>query len=120
MAESCPSNRFQWLKDAGLRRGSHHQGIWRTRRDAARIVRFASGASQGRFQCHPGPYAFTSPMWGGRTRFFRMRRGASSRFRRIAQGDIIGGAWTEVGEAKMARLLNPGGGAARRMDALRG
>ena len=104
---SCRSSRSRWLKEAGF-------GALRVPRDkggagadAAGAVRTADRTLGSGFKRHPGA-ARSFRLCGGRAEHADRPARRDLWFARFVRGDIVGGAWSEIGDGQ-ARRPSPRG-----------
>jgi alkylation response protein AidB-like acyl-CoA dehydrogenase len=95
-----PFEQIQWLKDAGfgaVRVPTEYGGYGATLPELFALLAELAEADSNLTQALRVHFAYVEDVLNSRDRARRERW-----FKRIANGDIVGGAWTEIGEAKMA------------------
>ena len=95
-----PFEEIQWLKDAGfgaVRAPKEHGGRGATLPELFALLAELAEADSNLTQALRVHFAYAEDVLNSQDQARRERW-----FKRIAHGDIVGGAWTEIGEAKMA------------------
>src|ERR1700735_2841008 len=95
-----PFEEIQWLKDAGfgaVRAPKEHGGRGATLPELFALLAELAEADSNITQALRVHFAYVEDVFNSEDEARR-----ELWFKRIARGDIIGGAWTEIGEAKMA------------------
>jgi alkylation response protein AidB-like acyl-CoA dehydrogenase len=97
---ALPFEQIRWLKEAGfgaLRAPKDHGGGGATLPEVFALLAELAEADSNLTQALRAHFAYVEDVLNSRDDARRERW-----FKRFANGDIVGGAWTEIGEAKMA------------------
>ena len=95
-----PFEQIRWLKEAGfgaVRVPKDHSGRGATLPETFALLAELAEANSNLTQAFRVHFAYVEDVLNSRDQARRERW-----FRRFADGDIVGGAWTEIGDAKMA------------------